>query len=77
MRIASKAIYAIPDICNLMSSYLIDDSKVDEIKAAKNGWIHWFQTRCKNNETITTKAMNWAARNGHLDVVKWLQENHQ
>ena len=71
MHLDSEAIYDIPDICNLMSSYLIDDSKVTEIKASENGWLHWFQTRCKiSNGTITTRAMDLAAEKGHLDVVK-------
>ena len=29
------------------------------------------------NLTFSKKAMNWAAENGHLDVVKWLHENRQ
>ena len=76
MHLASETIFNIHDICTIMSGYLIDDSKVTEIKAATNGWIHWFQTRCKNsNKTITTDAMDYAARYGHLDIVKWLHEN--
>ena len=77
MRIANEAIYSIPDICNLMSSYLIDDSEVTEIKAVNNRWLHWFQTRCKSNGTITTKAMDYAAKKGRLDVVKWLHDNRK
>ena len=29
------------------------------------------------SECFTTNAMNWAAENGHLEVVKWLSENRK
>ncbi len=29
------------------------------------------------NLTLTVNAMDWAAMNGHLSIVKWLHENHE
>ncbi len=71
--LANENIYAIPGICNIISSYLFNGN-IDEVKAAKNGWIHWFQTQSKAKESITD-AMDYAAGNGHLDLVKWLHKN--
>eukprot|EP00952_Eustigmatos_sp_NYUAD-ZCMA_P013964 54904-Eustigmatos_ZCMA.PRE.1 len=49
------------------------DWSIDE--ASKNGWLSFLRTMPVEDErwaSITTKAIDAAARNGYLGVVQWL-----
>jgi len=43
--------------------------------AAKLGYLHIIKNPFPEELEYTTDAINWAAENGQLKVVKWLHEN--
>jgi len=61
------------NITDYMLQY--DDTEFDYWSLARVGCLSGMKWKLKHGHKMRYTAMDYAARNGHLDVVKWLHEN--
>jgi hypothetical protein len=68
------------DIWTILKKFMYVNKKKSNIHNYRDGDVaayYGYLGLLKNNDNLvlTENAMNWAAKNGHLEVIKWLHTN--